>query len=164
MDNKNTTKSIQLHKKIENEDELYTNTLHEEQKSMIQSLYIEPSKREKKENKKVIEHIKRKCQSYKQQDIKKKRIISSYTLFSLDDVLELLVKSKCICSYCLKPVFIQYYHERYPQQWTLDRIDNDKPHIISNLVVSCLKCNLQKRRQCDSHFRFGKQMRIQKIE
>ena len=164
MDSHHTTKSIQISRKIEREDEIYTNTLHEEQKSIIQSLYMESSKRENKENKKIIENIKRKCQSYKQQDIKKKRITSSHILFSLEDVLKLLVKSKCICSYCLKPVFVEYYHERYPQQWTLDRIDNDKPHIISNLVVSCLKCNLQKRRQCDSHFRFGKQMRIQKIE
>ena len=69
MDSHHTTKSIQISRKIEREDEIYTNTLHEEQKSIIQSLYMESSKRENKENKKIIENIKRKCQSYNQQDI-----------------------------------------------------------------------------------------------
>ena len=34
---------------------------------------------------------------------------------------------------------------RDEQQWTLDRIDNDKCHSDENTVISCLKCNLQRR-------------------
>ena len=30
-------------------------------------------------------------------------------------------------------------------QWTVDRIDNSIGHDIENIVISCLKCNLQSR-------------------
>lgn len=157
-------KTIQIKKKIEKEDEIYTNELHRKQIMDLNKLYLDEIKREQKPYIELIKKIKKKCQQYKQQDIQKKRIISSQFMISLESCLELLVKSKLLCSYCLKPIFLEYYHERYPYQWTLDRIDNNKPHIISNLVISCLRCNLQKRRQCDNHFRLGKQMRIRKIE
>ena len=157
-------KTITIKKKIEKEDEIYTDELHRKQIEDLNVLYLNEIKREQIPYIEMIKKIKKKCQHYKQQDIQKKRILSSQFMISLELCLELLVESKLNCSYCLKPVFIEYYHERYPYQWTLDRIDNNKPHIISNLVISCLKCNLQKRRQCDSHFRLVKQMRIRKIE
>lgn len=160
MDNKN----IKIKKKIDKEDEIYTNELHGKQISLLNILYLDEIKREQNPYLEIVKKIKKKCQQYKQQDILKKRILSSQFMISLESCLELLVVSKLKCSYCMKHVFLEYYHERYLYQWTLDRIDNDKPHIISNLVISCLKCNLQKRRQCDSYFRMGKQMRIRKIE
>ena len=40
---------------------------------------------------------------------------------------------------------------------------NRKEHTKENTVISCLKCNLQKRRRDDKKFRFTKQMNLIKI-
>ena len=49
-------------------------------------------------------------------------------------------------------------------QWSLDRIDNDKCHSNENTVISCLKCNLQRRCQDMKKFTFTKQLKINKID
>ena len=46
--------------------------------------------------------------------------------------------------------------------WTLDRIDNNIGHNKDNVVISCLGCNLQKRRRGEEAFKFMKQMVITK--
>ena len=46
--------------------------------------------------------------------------------------------------------------------WTLDRIDNNIGHNKDNVVISCLACNLQKRRRGEEAFKFMKQMVITK--
>ena len=46
--------------------------------------------------------------------------------------------------------------------WTLDRIDNDLSHTNNNTCISCLKCNLQKRRRSHEKFKFTKQLKIEK--
>jgi hypothetical protein len=43
-------------------------------------------------------------------------------------------------------------------QWTLDRIDNNFGHNIGNLVISCLKCNLKRRRINKNSFMITKNM------
>ena len=50
------------------------------------------------------------------------------------------------------------------QMWTLDRIDNNIGHNTDNVVISCLACNLQKRRRGEEAFKFMKQMVIKKCE
>ena len=45
-------------------------------------------------------------------------------------------------------------------QWTLDRIDNELGHNIGNLVISCLKCNLKRRRINKNSFMMTKNMTI----
>ena len=59
---------------------------------------------------------------------------------------------------------ILYENVREKCQWTLDRVDNDICHSKNNVVVSCLACNLQKRRRESESFRFMKQMKIEKIQ
>ena len=53
-----------------------------------------------------------------------------------------------------------YNNVREKKQWTLDRLDNDIGHYNSNVVISCLECNLKKRRMNDDDFKFIKQMKI----
>ena len=50
------------------------------------------------------------------------------------------------------------------EQWTLDRIDNDLSNTDENVIVACLKCNLQRRRQNKDKFLFTKQLKIVKQE
>ena len=57
-----------------------------------------------------------------------------------------------------------YNDVREPNQWTLDRIDNSKPHNTDNVVIACLKCNLERRRRSDTKFLMSKQMRIIKSQ
>ena len=62
--------------------------------------------------------------------------------------------------YCKYNVMMLYNNVREPFQWTLDRIDNSKPHNTDNVVISCLKCNLERRRRSEKKFLMSKQMKI----
>ena len=107
----------------------------------------------------VISELKKKLNSYKQQDIKKKRYDKD-KFITFDELVEKLVVSKLRCSYCRKECLVFYENIREKNMWTLDRVNNDIGHYGDNVVVSCLQCNLQKRRRSDNSFRFAKQMVI----
>ena len=94
---------------------------------------------------------------YKSQDKKKSR---DSTIVEYDDLLEKMVLSKMKCSYCQSGMKLLYLDLRDSEQWTLDRKDNDIGHSNENTVLSCLRCNLGKRRIDDDKFRFTKQMRL----
>lgn len=104
----------------------------------------------------------KKINSYKNQDLSK-NIYNSNTIISLNDVVEKLVSSKLKCYYCLKNVLLFYKNVRDDFQWTLDRVDNDKDHSNDNTIISCLKCNLQRRRRDKDIFLFSKQLKINKL-
>ena len=78
------------------------------------------------------------------------------------DVLEKLVISKLKCYYCAKEMLILYKNVRDPMQWTLDRKDNAVNHSKENTLISCLKCNLQRRVTDVDKFTFTKHLRIKK--
>ena len=73
-----------------------------------------------------------------------------------------LNECKLKCYYCLLPIFILYEIVRDSKQWTLDRIDNNKGHNEDNVLISCLECNLKRRRQSDTKFLFTKQLNLLK--
>lgn len=106
-----------------------------------------------------ISEIKQKINSYKNQD-KTKGMLNKDKIISLYEAIELLVESKLKCSYCKNEMNILYPEYRCQNQWTLDRVDNDIGHHKDNCVISCLKCNLQKKRTDDDDFRFTKQLKI----
>ena len=81
----------------------------------------------------------------------------------MDELLEKLVVTKLICHYCKNQCLLIYANKREKLQWTLDRKNNDIGHYNENVVISCLECNLQKRRRNDEHFKFSKQMNIVKL-
>lgn len=107
--------------------------------------------------------LEKKINGYKNQDIRK-NIYNELLLISLNETVEKLVSSKLKCFYCNKNLLILYKNVRDSEQWTLDRIDNDNCHSNENTVISCLKCNLQRRTQCMDKFLFTKKLNITKIE
>lgn len=108
-----------------------------------------------------INNLKHKISSYKQQDILKKKLdLNNFVTFK--NVISLLYESKLICCYCHKEMYILYKQVREMSQWTLDRINNDLGHNVGNLVISCLKCNLKRRRINKNSFMMAKNMTIKR--
>ena len=107
----------------------------------------------------IVTSIKNKLNGYKSQDRKKKRF-DKEKFISYEELVEKMVVSKLDCHYCRHKCCLISNKKRDYIQWTLDRINNDIGHFTDNVVISCLKCNLQKRRRNDEHFKFAKQMRI----
>jgi hypothetical protein len=107
----------------------------------------------------IKEEIEKKINSYKHQDILKKRYDEN-NIIDYHKTRQLILDCNLTCHYCKENVFILYEKVRDMNQWTLDRIDNDLGHIKNNVVISCLKCNLNRRRRSADKFLFTKQMVI----
>lgn len=105
----------------------------------------------------MIRYVNKKIESYRNQDKIKNRNMD----VDLNDVLKMF--EELSCSYCSENVFILYKLKLEPRQWTLDRIDNDLGHEKGNVVLSCLKCNLERRCKNKDKFDFTKKMRVVKI-
>ena len=105
-----------------------------------------------------ISQIKTKLTNYKQQDIRKNRL--NNTFIKLDTVIEKLKLCEFKCTYCLNEILILYDICREKYQWTLDRIDNLKGHNEDNVLISCLGCNLKKKKQTPAAFIFTKNLKI----
>ena len=112
-----------------------------------------------KYSKLIINHIKTKIQSYKQQDIIKK-IYNEDEFINLEQVINLLQETKLKCHYCSCETFLLYEIVREMKQWSLDRINNDIGHNKNNLVIACLECNLKRRRTNKDSFMFTKNLKI----
>jgi len=110
-------------------------------------------------SKKAEQLLHRKLSSYGQQDKKKSRY-NENKMITYEQLLEKMVVSRMKCHYCRNAILLFYTSTREPMQWTLDRIDNSLGHNHNNVVIACLKCNLERRRQDDKKFLFGKQMNI----
>jgi len=134
-------------------------------KNEINKECVENDSNKNKINKKYINtfinNIKHKISSYKQQDIIKK-ILDTNNFTTFNNVIFLLYECELKCIYCHKEIFILYKEVREMSQWTLDRINNDLGHNIGNLVISCLKCNLKRRRINKNAFLLTKNLIINK--
>lgn len=106
-----------------------------------------------------IKDIKNKCSSYKQQDVIKE-ILNKDLFIGYDNIVNLLEESKLICNYCKENVYIIYDIVRDSKQWTLDRINNDEGHNKNNVIISCLECNLKRRKTNKDAFMFTKNLKI----
>ena len=103
--------------------------------------------------------IEKKRQSYKQQDICKNRFLEP-DFIDFFGIVTKLYKSNLICDYCNTIVYILYEYARETNQWTLDRLNNDIGHNDSNVIISCLQCNLKRRRTNKDAFLFTKKMQL----
>jgi hypothetical protein len=110
----------------------------------------------------ALQQINAKIQGYKSQDLLKS-IFNPNEFVSMDYVLELLKKTEMKCYYCQTQLRILYMLVREPTQWTLDRIDNKLGHNKTNVVISCLKCNLKRRCMLHNKFTQTKQLKIVKL-
>jgi hypothetical protein len=92
----------------------------------------------------IYQQIKNKIHSYRSQDIEKK-ILDEENLADLSGVLLKLSDANYMCYYCKEPVQLLYENVREPKQWTLERMDNKRGHVIDNVEIACLSCNLRRR-------------------
>lgn len=153
-----TKQKREIIKSFSNVDEIYYT--YPKQIELINQLYMT----EICENDIYIKReIKNKINSYKSQD-KKKQCYDELFFISLERVITLLVESRLHCYYCKTPVNILYKYIKEPSQWTLDRIDNEQGHNKDNCVISCLKCNVQRKTTDDRKFKFTKQMNLIKLD
>jgi hypothetical protein len=102
----------------------------------------------------ILRDIKAKIAGYRQQDIDK-NIYDSSSIISLEQVTEKLVASRLKCIYCTQRIKLLYKNQREPLQWTLDRKNNNLDHSNDNTAISCLKCNLERRRRNMRDFQFS---------
>ena len=111
----------------------------------------------------VKKQISSKLNNYKQQDVIKK-VYDERKIINLEQVIDKLQESGLKCLYCKEEVYILYKLVREMKQWTLDRIDNDIGHFHENVVISCLDCNLKRRKKSSNAFLFTKQMNIVRVD
>ena len=123
---------------------------------IIQKIYMDVSFENMSD---IICHIKKKMNGYKQQDVKKNRL-DTEKFITYDELIEQLLLSSLKCFYCKNRTLISYKKNRDPRQWTLDRIDNSLGHNKNNVLICCLKCNLERRTKDSNKFKFTKQMKI----
>lgn len=137
-------------KKRENKSSLNLNQDYISQLKYVNMLYCNETFTN---DKKIKSEINQKINSYKNQDIKKKR---EQGLITYDEVIEKLVISKLKCYYCKDNVSIIYENVRQKNQWTLERIDNKISHTNDNCVICCLECNLKRRCIDSNRFKYSK--------
>jgi hypothetical protein len=103
--------------------------------------------------------IDHKISAYKQQDIVKK-VFTYEEFITFGYVKQMILECKLCCHYCKGDMLILYENVREMKQWSLDRINNFLGHNADNVVISCLKCNLNRRNLNADKFLFTKQMTI----
>lgn len=109
------------------------------------------------EKKYIVQALKNKLDSYKQQD--KKKTYDAYDNFiTLENIIDKLVAYNMRCYYCNSKTLILFKNLRDNYQWTLDRLNNYDEHSNANTIICCLKCNLQRRRKNSEKFKFTKQL------
>ena len=129
------------------------------QKDLLNKLYLNEEFTEKKL---LISELKTKINSYKSQDVKKD-FHELANLITFDNVVEKLINCKLKCYYCNKNLLLFFQKVRDNDQWTLDRLNNYDEHTNSNTIISCLHCNLQRRRKNSEKFKFSKQLETKQI-
>ena len=159
--NNNNNKPIKIREKINNLKIDISNCInnYEQQIIMINKLYMGVDFNEKKF---VLSELKNKINSYKSQDYKKEFILDT-NLINLDSLIEKLVCCKLKCYYCNNKMLVLFDKVRDDDQWTLDRLNNLDEHSSQNTIISCLKCNLQRRRKNSEKFKFTKQLQTNQI-
>lgn len=116
-------------------------------------------------NEKTIlkQEIERKINSYKQQDLIKKKFNESLFIH-IDTIMKKLIECNMQCFYCNCKVFVLYEIVREMTQWSIDRINNDEGHNKDNFVIACLGCNIKRRNTNSNKFLFTKQLNLIKMD
>lgn len=136
---------------------------HNTQCVLINKIYLMDSSINTEFKAFILRELRNKINSYKTQDIKKD-FHEIENLITLDEVIEKLVTSKLKCYYCNLNIFFIFEKIRENKQWTLDRLNNYDEHTNQNTIISCLKCNLQRRRKNSEKFKFTKQLETNQIK
>ena len=109
-----------------------------------------------------IQEIKKKLYGYKSQD-QNKNIYDETQFINLSNTMQLLMECELKCFYCKNHVKVIYEWVREPNQWSLERLNNNMGHNVGNVVIACLNCNLKRNTMYHERYLFTKQMNIKKI-
>lgn len=139
--------------KMDIDDIYYT---HSKQIEVINKLYLEE---EQEVSQMFKREIQKKIMGYRNQDFKKK-IIDLNRLISLEQTIDLLMRSKLKCFYCNDLCELVYKTIFSKKQWTLDRLNNNNGHNYDNVVISCLECNVKRGNMDSERFKRGKNIKI----
>ena len=91
----------------------------------------------KRNNKtKVFDNVNEKLLGYIKQD-KQRGNFDLFKFINEDEIQEIFKEQAGKCMYCWKTC--------KEEDWSLDRINNDEGHNIDNCVLSCIKCNVQRK-------------------
>ena len=106
------------------------------------------------EAKAVKNEIRGKLSVYRSGDLKRwgEGFITPENILTWEDIAMMMVEKRCKCFYCHSSYIVRYKNVHDPLQWSVDRIDNTKPHIKDNIVISCLRCNLRRRQREHKEF------------
>jgi hypothetical protein len=113
--------------------------------------------------KNVMNEIRKKHYAYKSQD-KNKHKFDDQQHITLDELIQKIIDSELKCYYCEKQLWIVYNKIKDGQQWSLERLDNNKGHYNENTCIACLSCNLSRRTDNYIEFKKGKMLKIIKCE
>jgi len=151
-------------KRVESENWTFNveNYIYENQIKMIKEIHNNNYNYTNDVSKIAIQQINRKIYGYKQQDINKK-LLNEKEFITLKSVIDKMVDCALKCYYCSCEMNVLYDISREMNQWTVDRINNDLGHNLTNYYLACLECNLKRRRRSDDKFLFTKQMKLVKL-
>jgi hypothetical protein len=151
-------------KRVESENWKFSveNYAYENQIKMMKDILANNYNHNDYVSKIAIQQINRKIYGYKQQDIIKK-LLNEKDFITLQSVIDKMVDCALKCYYCSCEMNVLYDISREMKQWTVDRIDNDLGHNLTNYYLACLDCNLKRRRRSDDKFFFTKQMKLVKL-
>lgn len=130
--------------------------------SLLNKLFLDQIKEDDINIKKLYNsEINKKLNSYINQDLQKG--FKNKDIIKKEDLLEKFIISKLKCNFCNENIKLFYNEVRDKKQWTLDRINNNIPHIIENVNICCLECNIKRRNRNYNKFLMSKQIKFEKI-
>jgi len=136
---------------------------YENQIQLLKEMYSKINEEENCFEKNVLkQEIERKVNSYKHQDLLKKKFNESLFI-DVDSVIQKLVETDMQCFYCNCKNLVLYEFVREMTQWTVDRINNNEGHNKDNFVIACLNCNIKRRNTNSNKFLFTKQLNLIKM-
>lgn len=109
----------------------------------------------------ILQELQKKITGYKTQDIHK-GLHDPEKIVNMDDVIHLLYESQMLCFYCNTEVHVLYEIVREVNQWTLDRVNNSHGHNRDNVIIACLKCNLNRKTMYHERYAFTRQFTLVK--
>ena len=152
-----TMEDLDYNKQFDLLKEIYLYQANGEKNSSKNS--SENSTENSKEKEIILKEIENKISSYRQQDLLKKHFDEKEFITS-EILIPKMVESNMKCYYCSCEMFILYENVREMSQWSVDRIDNSIGHNKDNFVLSCLNCNIKRRKRSSDKFLFSKHLNI----
>jgi 5-methylcytosine-specific restriction endonuclease McrA len=109
----------------------------------------------------ILQELQKKITGYRTQDIHK-GLHDPSKFVNMEDVIRLLCESNMLCFYCNTEVHVLYEIVREVNQWTLDRVNNSHGHNRDNVIIACLKCNLNRKTMYHERYAFTRQFTLVK--